>query len=412
MPPRTSPRCVARCPKLQVIATSRAPLKIGAETEFGLPPLDLPAAGATSLDALGRCPSVALFVQRAEKVKPGFALTEANAAPIAAICRRLDGLPLALELAAARVRILEPAALLQRLDHALDLLTSGDRDLPLRQRTLRATISWSYSLLDAQEQRLLRRLSCFHEGWTLEAMEQVCYGGDERHRALDELDSLVEKGLVRVVGDGRALRAARDDPRVRRRAAPRRRRGGEHAARACGLLRRVRGAGRLRPPRRRIRSRPCSAPTATTPTRTRRSSWLTTCARAGDAGALERALLLCGHQNWFWHISGQHLTARVALRDPAGARRRSSAEPRPRPLVARGRHGLDHDRRVGALARRVDRRLRGRRGRRRREDRGRGPDGRGLLQPEPRAHRSRGRGARRGHRTRRAGRRRSCRRCR
>ena len=100
------------------------------------------------------------------------------------------------------MRVLEPAALLQRLDHALDLLTSGDRDLPLRQRTLRATISWSYSLLDAAEQQLLRRLSGFHEGWTFEAMEQVCYGDDERHRALDELDSLVEKGLVRVVGSG------------------------------------------------------------------------------------------------------------------------------------------------------------------------------------------------------------------
>ncbi|MEO6461613.1 MAG: hypothetical protein ABIP29_00900, partial [Candidatus Eisenbacteria bacterium] len=134
---------VSRCPSLHVIATSRAPLKIGAESEFVLPPLELPAENATSLDSLGRCPSVALLVQRAEKVRPGFALTADNAPVIAAICRRLDGLPLALELAAARVRILEPAVLLQRLDHALDLLTSGDRDLPLRQRTLRATISWS-----------------------------------------------------------------------------------------------------------------------------------------------------------------------------------------------------------------------------------------------------------------------------
>src|SRR6185436_16599923 len=121
--------------------------------------LELPAADATSIDALLQCPSVALILQRAEKVKPGFTLTAGNAQAIAAICRRLDGLPLALELAAARLRILEPAALLQRLDHALDLLTSGDRDLPLRQRTLRATISWSYSLLDPSEQRLLCRLS-------------------------------------------------------------------------------------------------------------------------------------------------------------------------------------------------------------------------------------------------------------
>src|SRR5690606_37140055 len=91
---------------------------------------------------------------------------------------------------------------LQRLDHALDLLTSGDRDLPLRQRTLRATISWSYSLLTAEEQLLLRRLSVFHEGWTLGALEQVCYNDTERWRALDDLASLVEKGLVRVAASG------------------------------------------------------------------------------------------------------------------------------------------------------------------------------------------------------------------
>ena len=192
---------VARCPELKIIATSRAPLHISAESEFSLPPLDLPARDA-SLQSMRECPSVALLVQRAERVKPGFAVTPANAPAIAAICRRLDGLPLALELAAARVRILEPAALLQRLDQALDLLTSGDRDVPLRQRTLRATISWSYSLLNADEQQLLRRVSVFHEGWTLEAMEQVCYSAADRYRALDDLDSLAEKGLVRVVSSG------------------------------------------------------------------------------------------------------------------------------------------------------------------------------------------------------------------
>ena len=200
---------VSRCPALQVIATSRAPLKIGAETEFSLPPLELPAQDMTSLDALRNCPSVALFLQRAAKVKQDFALTAANAAAIAAICRRLDGLPLALELAAARVRVLEPAALLQRLDHALDLLTSGDRDLPLRQRTLRATISWSYSLLDAAEQRLLRRLSIFHEGWTFEAMEQVCYGDDERHRALDDSTRWSRRGWCAWWARASAMRCSR-----------------------------------------------------------------------------------------------------------------------------------------------------------------------------------------------------------
>jgi non-specific serine/threonine protein kinase len=302
---------VGRCPNLQVIATSRAPLKVGAETEFGLPPLDLPAAGTPGLDTLGHCPSVELFVQRATKVKPGFGLTEANAGPIAEICRRLDGLPLALELAAARVRILEPAALLQRLDHALDLLTSGDRDLPLRQRTLRAAISWSYSLLDAQEQQALRRLSCFHEGWTLEAMEQVCYAADERHRALDELDSLVEKGLVRVVGESGRYALLET---IRAFAAEQLHADGEvestrhaHADYYVAFAERV--AFDFRTPdqieaMQRAHHDDANAHAAI--------DWLTMCARAGDTGSLERALLLCGHQNWFWHISGQHRTARVA----------------------------------------------------------------------------------------------------
>jgi len=305
---------VARCPELRVIATSRAPLKVGAETEFSLPPLELPVAGSSGLDALGRCPSVTLFVQRAAKVKHGFALTPANSAPIAEICRRLDGLPLALELAAARVRILEPAALLQRLDHALDLLTSGDRDLPLRQRTLRTTISWSYSLLDPQEQRLLRRLSCFHEGWALEAMEQVCYTDDERHRALDELDSLVEKGLVRVV-DASGRYALLET--IRAFAAEQLHASGEvdavrhaHAEYFVAFAERV--AFDLRTPdqiesMRRARRDDANAHAAI--------AWLTTCAHTGDAEALEQALLLCGHQDWFWHMSGQHVTARARYED-------------------------------------------------------------------------------------------------
>jgi predicted ATPase/tRNA A-37 threonylcarbamoyl transferase component Bud32 len=303
---------VSRCPGLQVIATSRGPLKIGAESEFVLPPLTLPAEDTTSLDLLRQCPSVALFVQRAEKVNPGFALSTANAETVAAICCRLDGLPLALELAAARVRILEPTSLLQRLDHALDVLTSGDRDLPLRQRTLRATISWSYSLLDAPQQRLLRRVSVFHEGWTLEAMEQVCYTDDDRHRALDELDSLLEKGLVGVVGNGdryvlletiRAFAAEQADV------------GGEvdalrnaHAdhflAFAAGVDVGIKGSGQLAAMRR-ARADNANMHAAI--------QWLTVCARTGDSIALEKALQLAGHLNWFWHIGAQHSTARETL---------------------------------------------------------------------------------------------------
>jgi non-specific serine/threonine protein kinase len=303
---------VSRCPQLQVIATSRAPLKIGAESEFALPPLSLPGLDTTSLGELGRSPSVALLLQRAEKVRPGFALTAENAESIVTICRRLDGLPLALELAAARLRILEPAALVQRLDHALDLLTSGDRDLPLRQRTLRATISWSYSLLDPEEQRLLRLASVFHEGWTLEAMEHVCYRKDERHRALDELDSLVEKGLVRVLHSGGRYALLET---IRAFATEQLHAGGEmdaardaHADYYLGFAAEVAadifGAGqREAVPRARSENANTLAGI----------HWLTARAREGDAAALERGLLLCGHLNWSWHMAGLHLTARDLL---------------------------------------------------------------------------------------------------
>ncbi len=323
---------VSGCPALQVIATSRAPLKIGAESEFSLPPLELPGAEASSLDAIGGCPAVALFVQRAEKVKAGFALTAANSGSVVAICRRLDGLPLALELAAARVRILDPAALLLRLDHALDLLTSGDRDLPLRQRTLRTTISWSYSLLDALEQRLLRRTSGFHEGWTLDAMEQVCYDSAERHRALDELDSLVEKGLVRVMDSGARYSLLET---IRAFAAEQLHATGEveavrhaHAWHFLNFAAQVgtdiHGTAQL-----------------DAVTRGRRDNanmmaavqWLVACARLGDHASLENGLLMCGHLDWFWHIGGQHHAARGFLdallplaRDASPSRGRAVAQ--------------------------------------------------------------------------------------
>ncbi len=300
---------VARCPKLQIIATSRAPLKIGAESEFALPPLELPEAGDRSPEALATVPSVALLLQRAEKVKPGFRLDAGNAAAIAGICRKLDGLPLALELAAARVRILDPAALLQRLDHALDLLTSGDRDLPLRQRTLRATISWSYSLLEPAEQQILRRLSVFHEGWTLEAMEHVCYDAGDRGRALDELTSLVEKGLVRVVGEGERYSLLET---IRAFAAEQLHAGGEtermRTAHAAWCVELALGIGRdLFGPRqlegmRRGHTDGANIHAALT--------WLRAQAEAGDEAALEQGLRICGGMDWYWHMAALHLTAR------------------------------------------------------------------------------------------------------
>jgi predicted ATPase len=304
---------VARCPGLDVVATSRRPLKVGAETELALPPLELPPEGATETDDLLRCPSVALFVQRAAKVKPGFMLSPANAVSVARICRSLDGLPLALELAAARVRVLEPAALLQRLDHALDLLTSGDRDLPLRQRTLRATISWSYSLLTPEEQRTLRRLSVFHEGWTFVAMERVCYADDERWRALDELESLAEKGLVRVVGEGERYTLLET---IRAFAAEQLHAGGEvaaardaHAAYFVDFAREVdagiQGGDQLLAM---MRARAENANTFAA------IGWLVDRARRGDADAVEQGMTLCGLLCWYWHIVGLHLVGDESLR--------------------------------------------------------------------------------------------------
>jgi predicted ATPase len=297
---------LSRCPGLVVIATSRAPLKIGAELEYVLAPLALPHA-ADDHPTLLACPSVALFVQRAEKVKPGFALTGANAEAIVAICRQLDGLPLALELAAARVRILEPKALLQRLDHALDLLTSGDRDLPLRQRTLRATISWSYSLLEQPEQHLLRRLAIFHEGWTLEAMEQVCFDDADRWRAIELLESLVEKGLVRVLDDGARYTLLET---IRAFSAEQLHAGGEvdvarsaHIAFYVALMGEVhRGiiASDQLPAMQRWRADSANVQAAL--------GWAFGRAQHGDAEALEQTLVLCGTLNWPWHIAGLHLT--------------------------------------------------------------------------------------------------------
>jgi predicted ATPase/class 3 adenylate cyclase len=192
---------LASCPGLSMLVTSRAPLHLRGEQEFPVAPLALPAAGAQVLaSVVATSPSVALFVQRATDVRPAFALTDQAAAPVAAICRRVDGLPLALELAAARVKVLSPEALLTRLERRLPLLTGGARDLPERQRTLRDTIGWSYELLDEAEKRLFRRLSVFVGGSTLEAVEAVCDRGDAPGLdILDGITSLVDESLVRQI---------------------------------------------------------------------------------------------------------------------------------------------------------------------------------------------------------------------
>ena len=186
-------------PGLVVLVTSREPLRLRAEREFPVDPLPLPVAdtGISVEDALD-APAVRLFVERAQARKPAFVLDTSNVADVVAICRRLDGLPLAIELAAARVRILTPAALLARLDQRLSILTGGARDLPERQQTLRAAIAWSYDLLEPPERALFARLAVFAGGCTLEAAEAVCSAdGGLPLDLLDGIDSLVQKSLLR-----------------------------------------------------------------------------------------------------------------------------------------------------------------------------------------------------------------------
>lgn len=185
-------------PNLKVLVTSQALLHVYGEHEFPVPPLATPdPASPLGPEAILRFPAVQLFVERAKAVKRDFAVTKANAPAIAAICARLDGLPLAIELAASRSKLLSPASMLTRLESSLSLLTGGARDLPARQQTLRRTVDWSYSLLSPAEQSLFRRLSVFIAGCTLEAVEAVCNTrADLEVEVLDGMASMVDKSLT------------------------------------------------------------------------------------------------------------------------------------------------------------------------------------------------------------------------
>ncbi|HZC05877.1 MAG TPA: adenylate/guanylate cyclase domain-containing protein [Ktedonobacterales bacterium] len=207
-------RMVAACPAVKALVTSRIALRLRGEREFTIPPLETPAvslwltpvasSSATSpathvtprpldLERLSQYPAIALFIEQARDVKPGFTLTAANAPAIVDICHQLDGLPLAIELAAARVRVLTPQVIRTRLSKRLELLTGGPRDQPERQQTMRAAIGWSYELLRPDERAIFRRMAVFAGGWTLEAAEAICAPSLD---ALEGLSALIDQSLV------------------------------------------------------------------------------------------------------------------------------------------------------------------------------------------------------------------------
>ncbi len=190
---------LVRCRGVKVMATSRAVLRLRAEWEYPVPPLAMPQpvdASPVALDVLASSPAVALFVDRARAVRYDFSLTEANASAVAEICRRLEGVPLAIELAAARVRLLDADALLERLARSLDALGTGMVDMPERQRTLRATVDWSVGLLDDSERSLLETVAVFVGGWRIEAVAEVA--GLDEDRALDITGALLDHSLVHL----------------------------------------------------------------------------------------------------------------------------------------------------------------------------------------------------------------------
>ena len=194
---------LAALPDLKLVVTSRVVLRISGEQEFPVPPLAVPSIGAAvDVDRLSRMDSVALFVQRARSFKPGFALGEENAEAVATICARLDGLPLAIELAASRIKVLPPAALLERLSKSLDLLQSTAADRTDRQRTLRGAIEWSYNLLSEAERTLFRRLAIFVGGFRLEDAEAIATAaGPLEIDVFDGVSTLVDNSLVRQLSD-------------------------------------------------------------------------------------------------------------------------------------------------------------------------------------------------------------------
>jgi predicted ATPase len=300
---------VTSCPGIRIVTTSRTPLRIAIEREYPLAPLGLPQSTAVdSIESLMTYPAIALFVERAKATRDSFELTMENAEAVAAVCHRVDGLPLALELAAARLRLLSPEALLERLDHALQLLTSGPRDIPQRQQTLRATIDWSHSLLTDSEQRLFRRMAVFAGGCSVEDVEYVCADPDET--ILDDLESLVDKALVQTDSQGNRLRMLQtigDFAREHLESADETLEVAlRHARRYAQLAQEIRdgieGTDQTRSLERGIADEANIQAALDS---------LLAASANGDASACEDGLQQCGDLWLYWHIRGKNLTARV-----------------------------------------------------------------------------------------------------
>ena len=290
---------IERCPGLRIVTTSRTPLRISAEREYTLAPLELPPDD--------RCWPTRSSNARASDARRVRVDARRTPGPSQAICTRLDGLPLALELAAARLRLLSPEALLERLDHALEVLTSGRRDIPGRQQTLRATIDWSHSLLTDSEQRLFRRMAVFADGCTIADVEAVC--AEPGERVLDELESLVDKALMQIDAEGERLRMLQT---IGEYARERLESAGEmrdvalrHARWYAGLGREIRDGieGTARSARSSAESprRAISRPRST-------RSWRR---RAAATPPHAKSACSCsGDLFFYWHIRGKNITAR------------------------------------------------------------------------------------------------------
>ena len=207
---RLADQLLRSCPSLKIMASSREALGINVEAVYRVPSLSLPERGLATREAVMRCESAQLFMDRASAANPNFQFTDENASSVAQICLRLDGIPLALELAAARARVLSAKQIAERLDDRFRLLTGGSRTALPRQQTLQALIDWSYDLLTDSEKALFRRLAVFIGGWTLEAAEAVCAGdGIEAYEVLDLLTEIVDKSLVQVDESGEIIRYQR-----------------------------------------------------------------------------------------------------------------------------------------------------------------------------------------------------------